>query len=124
MTTFNESSGKEIAASWVRPIKVEFKGGHIPSFKNAKRMAGKKLITDPDVKARKLAIEESFLWQLHSAIQTYEQEMRTGLSRRALIALLLPEDDCWTCIPETQTSCCLVDPGEEGVMISITRLTS
>lgn len=124
MTTFNESSGKEIAASWARPIKVEFKGGHIPSFKNAKRVVGKKLITDRDIKARKVAIEESFLWQLHSAIQTYEQEMRTGLSRRALIALLLPADDCWTCIPATQTNCEFVAPGEEGVEISITRLTS
>ncbi len=103
-------------------VKLVIRGAHIPSFKNAKRIVGQKLITDPEIKARKKAIEEDFVWQLLSSIQIGALATQMGLSRRSLIASLLPEDDCWTIIPEITVKCVLVDESDEGCEIVIEKI--
>jgi hypothetical protein len=121
--TSKKSSQNLDTASPPQSVKLVIRGVHIPSFKNAKRIVGKKLITDPEIKARKKAIEEDFVWQLLSSIQIAALATQMGLSRRSLIASLLPEDDCWTIIPEITVKCVLVEESEEGCEIVIEKIS-
>jgi hypothetical protein len=123
MTISNGSSTDPATASPLPPVKLVIRGRHIPSFKNAKRIVGEKLITNPEIKARKKAIEEDFVWQLLSDIRIGVLATQMGLSRRSLIALLLPEDDCWTVIPEITIKCELVEEGEEGCEVIIQKIS-
>lgn len=120
--TSKKSSQSLDTASPPPSVKLVIRGSHIPSFKNAKRIVGQKLITDPEIKARKKAIEEDFVWQLLSSIQIGALATQMGLSRRSLIASLLPEDDCWTIIPEITIKCELVEESEEGCEIVIEKI--
>jgi hypothetical protein len=122
MTPSTKSSTDQATELLDQSVKLVIRGRHIPSFKNAKRIVGEKLITDPEIKARKKAIEEDFVWQLLSDIRIGVLATQMGLSRRSLIALLLPEDDCWTVIPEITIKCELVEDGEEGCEVVIQKI--
>lgn len=103
-------------------MRLEYRGGHIPSFKNAKRVVGKRLLTSTEIAARKQAIEDSFASQLLCIIATRRGETPTGHSPRSLIARLLPLDDCWTAIPEIEVKCELVAKGSEGCIVIIQKI--
>lgn len=103
-------------------VRLEIKGQHIPSFKNAKRIVGDKLVTRQDIKDRKKSIEESFVWQLLSDTRIASLATQMGLSRQSLIASLVPADDCWTVIPEIEIKCELVEPGQEGCEVIIKKI--
>lgn len=113
---------KSLAERGIQPVRLEYRGDHIPSFKNAKRVVGNKLVTRGDIKARKQAIEDSFASQLLCVIATRRGETPTGLSPRSLIPWLLPLDDCWTAIPEIEVKCELVAKGHEGCVVVIQKI--
>lgn len=113
-----------------KPVTLDVRG-NVPSFKNCKRVIARTpkgvplerpiLITKPEVQERMEEITESFVLQLSSAWQTAEGKTLTGPSQRSLIASSVPDDDCWTRIPILHVSAVL-DPGNEGVEITIERL--
>jgi hypothetical protein len=114
-----------------KPLVLEVRG-HIPSFKNHKMLVTKGphgrplrrplLITKPEFQKRMSEIEDSFVLQLLSAFQTAEGQTLTGSSLRCAIALSVPEDDCWTQVPEIQIRGELCSPGSEGATIKIERI--
>lgn len=91
----------------------------VPNLKNTKRVAIKRLLTDPDVKEAMRQITESFVLQLLSAIPICDDGTRMGQARSSLIASL-PHDDCWTAIPELIVTAELADT--DGATIWIERL--
>ena len=114
-----------------KPLVLQVRGA-IPSFKNQKMLVTKGphgrplrrplLITKPEFQTRMKEIEESFVLQLLSAFQTVEGQTLTGSSLRCAIALSVPEDDCWTQIPDQHILGELCRPGEEGATITVERL--
>lgn len=115
-----------------KPLVLEIKGQVIPSFKNSKMMITKTpqgvplkepiLITDPDLQKRMKRITASFVSQLLSAFRTDTGETLTGCSLRSAIAYSMPDDDCWTRIPEIRIRAELCAPGNEGATILLERL--
>jgi hypothetical protein len=103
-------------------VRLVIRGYPIVAFKNRKRIAGKKLITDPRIKEEMEKLIQDLEWQLLLAFQTIAAEMGMGHSPRSLIASLTPEDDCWTQIPKHSVECELVEKGKEGCEIIIERL--
>jgi hypothetical protein len=87
--------------------------GSIPSFKNRKRMVGPHLRTDRKVKARMREIEADFASQLLSDSKIGVGETSTVFSLRSAIASSIPEDDCWTQLPEIiiRAEFCQQNPG-------------
>jgi len=104
----------------------------VPSFKNSKLLVSKDrrgrplsrplLITKPEYQQAMERITESFVSQLRCAFQTESGEMLTGQSLRSSIAYAVPDDDCWTRIPDQQQHAELCAPGQEGATITIERL--
>lgn len=102
--------------------------GHIPSFKNAKRVATNRktnksfLRTREDIKSWMGECIKSFESQLDSAIPTIDAGIQMAPSRRSLIASSVPLDDSRQHVAEIHiyTEDCL--PGEEGATIEITPL--
>ncbi len=115
-----------------KPLVLEIKGQVIPSFKNRKMIVTKGprgnplpeplLITRPEVQKRTAKITAAFVSQLLSAFQTTTGETLTGCSLRSAIALSVPDDDCWTRIPEIRIRAELCAPGAEGATLIIERL--
>lgn len=95
--------------------------GNIANFKNAKRSVGNRLITDPEMKARKIAIQRAIECALTSGFPIAEGGTSTAAPRPCSIHSL-PHDDCWTCIPELILTAELVSDGSEGADITIERL--
>lgn len=79
------------------------------------------LITEPKMKARMEAIQRAIESELRSVFPTYESGTLMA-ARRQFLMHSLPQDDCWTCIPEIILSGELVAPGEEGCDITIERV--
>jgi hypothetical protein len=113
-------------------LTLELRGLVIPSFKNNKILIAKSpqgkpldrplLITKPEfqkIMARMVASIES---QLRCAFRTEDGATLTGVSLRSAIALSMPEDDCWTQVPEISIRGELCEPGQEGATITIERL--
>lgn len=107
--------------------------GNVPSFKNSKMLITRDprgrplrrpmLITNPDFQKRMEEITESLRLQLLSAFQTIEGKTLTGCSLLSSIALSVPEDDCWTRIPDMVLKAKVCGPGEiEGATITIKPL--
>jgi len=88
-------------------MKIELKiknMGHIPSFKNKKRVARKRngplfLMTDPQTKKWMDACIQSFVSQLFLQCAITEGGTSTEHLQRFLTAYV-PQDDCWKIIPE------------------------
>lgn len=92
----------------------------VPAFKNRKRIAGKRLVTDKKVKARMRQLEDAFVSQLSCAIERETGGTLTAQQVRFWIAYLLPADDCWTCVPELIVTAEQAE--SDGATITIERL--
>lgn len=92
--------------------------GNPKSFKNAKRICGKQLITRPDVKQWMKRVTQSFVSQLTSLCRIRESGTTTECLARFLTASL-PLDDCWTEVEIGSVKTSLCKPGEEGAEITI-----
>lgn len=133
-------------------VVLELKGiGTIPSFKNNKmiippsskqiQMAldmgdlkaakaalkafrGKRplMITKPEYQAVMNRMISSIASQLRSAFRTAAGPTCPESSIRSWIASYVPQDDCWTKIPDIVIKGELCAPGEEGATITIQRL--
>ena len=115
-----------------KPVVLELRGIIPPSFKNQKMLITKSahgkpldrplMITKPEYQRIMARMVDSFVSQLLCAIQTNAGETLTGLSLRSAIACAVPEDDCWTQVPDQHIRGELCEPGHEGVTITIERL--
>lgn len=101
------------------PVRLHVNGlGHVPSFKNSKMLTRGRLITDPKKQKWMNACIDSFESQLMSLCQTREGGTSTDALQRFLTASL-PQDDAWLFVPELQVNAVLVEPGDEGAIITI-----
>jgi len=96
--------------------------GHVPSFKNCKRVVRNRLITRPDVKKWMERCIQSFESQLFCESQTTELVTLTGPQAPYSIASCIPLDDSRQWIPELHVLCQEVNKGEEGATIIIEQL--
>lgn len=102
--------------------------GDVIPFKNRKRAIYSErrkqtfLITEPDVKRQMNAITDSFVAILDSALRTAGGATWTDAQRRSWIVSCLPDDDCWTCIPDQRQTGEVVPMGEEGCDITLERI--
>lgn len=101
-------------------VRLEIRG-LIPAFKNAKRISGKRLITDRDTKARMEAIISSIVSQLLLGIQTAGDGTLTAQQVRSLTQSL-PHDDCWTVIPELHVTAKLSSQDDVGATVVIEQI--
>lgn len=104
-------------------ITLEIKGlGHVPSFKNMKRICGNRLITNPKAKKTMDRIKASFALQLRSAFQTTGFATST-VDLQQFLTACVPRDDCWQVIPEITVRAVKVPKGQEGAVITIERIS-
>lgn len=96
--------------------------GRIVGHKNRKKVAGKRLITDPRVKAHMEAIIRNFESELLSFIPTGAGSTWTDQQTHSLIASVAPSDDSWTVIQELLLSGKMCEKGCEGAEIIIERI--
>lgn len=92
--------------------------GHVPSFKNRKRIYRKKLVTARKEQEWMEKCIRSLKSQLSSIFQTADSEMSPECLRQSAIASL-PLDDNWQELGIGKVSCKLVKSGEEGAVITI-----
>lgn len=92
--------------------------GHVPSFKNCKRVMNRKLVTDPKIKRWMNRCIQGFVSQLLSPTVTGADVTQTEQQLRSLIASL-PPDDCWTQIRSLLVYAVEVPKGYEGATITI-----
>lgn len=105
-------------------IILEFRGAHVPSFKNSKIWTGKKLITKPAYQAIMAAMVESFASQCMSFAQTIDNGTSMALSPQSWTAFRLPSNDCRQVISELgPTTCEQVEEGHEGCIVTIERIS-
>lgn len=103
------------------PVQVET---HIPSFKNCKRIYGKRLVTEKKVKERFNRIIRVIEYHLSSLFLTGGDVTRTGESLPSWIASSMPLDDSLDWIPESNGwKVRRVPKGEEGAIITIERIS-
>lgn len=112
------------------PITLEIKGV-VPSFKTQKTAYGWRDKATGKIFARPATLPEHKKWMsrcaqnfasaLRSVFQITEFTIPTGATLQSLIASL-PQDDCWSAIPETELKSELCEPGKEGATIVIERL--
>lgn len=109
------------------PIVLRIRGiGNLCSFKNHRRAVRRGsslgLITDPKVKQRQENLKAAIVSALRLALTQSTDGISTESRPVSSMRSLLPEDDCWTQVPELIVSGELVAPGEEGCDITIERL--
>lgn len=104
-------------------VRLQLEGmGHVPSFKNKKRVAGKRVFTE---KETRLWMEEAILSlqsQLRSAFPTSGSATSTEDCQPCLTALSEHStdfDDSRQWIPELHVTCAEVPAGEEGAIIEL-----
>ena len=96
--------------------------GHVPAFKNKKIICGKRLITAP--KARQwmdLATKDMFS-QLKSLYQTDTGATSTGPWQRSAMSSW-PSDDNWKQMPMITVKVRVVEKGEEGAIVTLTKIS-
>lgn len=103
-------------------VRLELRLGPVPSFKNRKRIAGKRLVTDRRVKRWMQAAISSLESQLLCAFRTSALTTPTVAPLPFWIASSLPKDDCWRYVRELTVKTDLCEPGQEGVTITIEPL--
>ena len=96
--------------------------GHVPAYKNRKRIFRGRITTDPPVQRWMTQVTSSFISQLESLFQTKEGETSTGHWLHSSIASL-PADDNWKEIPSISTRVRVVEKGSEGAIITLTRIS-
>jgi hypothetical protein len=99
--------------------------GDLCSFKNHRRAIrrGKSLglITDPKIKRRQEALKDAIVCELRR-VSALDTAATSTASPAVSSTLSLPQDDCWTQVPELIVTGELVAPGEEGCDITVERL--
>jgi hypothetical protein len=99
----------------------------VPSFKNSKRAildrntGQMRTLTPGKTRQRMEQIMDGIASQLLSAFQPEDGKTLTGSQLRSLIASSVPEDDCWTAIPQL-TIMGQLDQANPGVTIIIERI--
>lgn len=93
-------------------------GDNCPSFKNRKRMGR----TPGNIKKRMLQLENRIVSALNSLCQTPSNETDLECQKRLRTALSGLSDDSLTEIPEFSFGVRYVEPGLEGVEITIEKL--
>jgi hypothetical protein len=96
--------------------------GPVPSFKNNKRVVGKKVFTDKKTKRWMEDCIQNLGSQLFCITQIGSGETPTAPIPHSSIASSLPLDDSWEWIPEQHLYAQLVKPGEEGATIIIEKI--
>ena len=96
--------------------------GHVPAYKNRKRIFRGRITTDPPVQRWMTQVTSSFISQLESLFQTKEGETSTGHWLHSSIAAL-PADDNWKCLPSMCVSVEIVPKGEEGAVITLEKIS-
>ena len=96
--------------------------GHIPSKKNNKFLTRGRLITKPEYQKVIKKIIDGFVSELLSGSAIIGAGMPMDASRRFWIASQLPEDDCWTWIPEITVKGLPCPKGMEGATIEIEEI--
>jgi hypothetical protein len=104
-------------------IRIEIENlGPIPSKKNRKRVAGNKIVTDPEVTHWMELCVESIMLQLNLEYQKQVSEkMRTTCPLRTWIAKTMPLDDSVEWIPDLDIRTKIVPEGQEGATVTIKR---
>jgi len=97
--------------------------GPVPSFKNAKRIMGKNLVTQPKIKRWMTKCIQGFVSQFCSAYPTIVEGMQTEPFPRSWIASFLPLDDSWQWIPEISVKVIQDVKEYEGATITIERIS-
>lgn len=78
------------------------------------------MFTEPKVKKHMEQLAELFELQLLAILTTGDAATWTGAQRQLWIQFNLPDDDCWTCVPELIVRGDLVDnPHDVGVDVTI-----
>lgn len=96
--------------------------GHIPSFKNKKRIARNRLITDPKTRKWMDGCIQSFESQLFLKSQTIAGVTSMVAPPLSLIVSSLPLDDSRQWISELLIVSEVVPRGEEGAEITIEKI--
>ena len=96
--------------------------GHVPAFKNKKIIAGKRLITAPKARKWMELATKDILSQLKYLYQTGEGATSTELWQQSAIASW-PLDDNWQQIPMITVKVRRVRKGEEGAIITLTKIS-
>jgi hypothetical protein len=96
--------------------------GPVPAKKNSKMLTRGRLITKPEYQTWMKRCVQSFVSQYYSNTAMDVGGTVTVRSLRSWIASSLPEDDCWTIIPEINVEAIRVPKGQEGAVITIERL--
>ena len=96
--------------------------GHVPAFKNKKLIARGRLITQPKVRRWMEKATQGLHSQLKSLFQTSEEETSMVPWQLSAIASW-PADDNWKEIPSISTRVRIVEKGNEGAIITLTRIS-
>jgi hypothetical protein len=105
-------------------IRIEIKNlGPIPSFKNRKRVAGKRIVTDPEVQHWMELCTQSIMLQLNSEyLRQVKGKMRITKPLPVWIAENMPLDDSISWIPNLTITTTVVPEGQEGATITYTKI--
>lgn len=107
----------------VKPVRLEVRErGEIPTFKNRKRIFGRRLVTDPKNAARMETIIHAIELELYCAWQISATGMATGCSLASWIASNVPLDDSRFWIQGASFEFVEVDQGQEGADIFIDKI--
>lgn len=96
--------------------------GHIPSFKNHKRICKNRLIVDPKVGRKMKRITQLITSALRLNFQTDVYGMPTAPSLPSWIASSVPLDDSVAWLPSISVNVEYVPEGQEGALIQITKI--
>lgn len=97
--------------------------GHCPAFKNKKRIFRGRLVTEPKTRRWMEEATKVMYSQLKSQFQTKGGETSTeSWQQRAICSL--PSDDCWTQIPMKIIYVESVPKGDEGLEISLRKISN
>lgn len=96
--------------------------GHVQSFKNRKRICGKRLVTQKRASLFMKEVTDGFVWQLLSLFRTRGIETQMGPLPLSLIACWIPPEDSLEWIAELSVSWRSVSKGNEGALVEITPL--
>ena len=97
--------------------------GNVPAFKNKKIIAGKRLITAPKARRWMEQATQAMYSKLSSYFQTTEDETSTVRWQQSAMSWL-PSDDNWKEIPMIKAKVRRVKKGEEGCIITLTKISN
>ena len=96
--------------------------GHVPAFKNKKRIKRGRLITAPRAQKWMSLCVSSFKSQLRHLFQTGAGATSTECWQHSAM-LSWPQDDNWKVMPKITISVRQVEKGEEGAIVTLTKIS-